>query len=339
MTQGQGRELVVGSVVIAAIAVVAVGTLWLKGTNFGVERTAVDVLVADVGQLTQGNSVKLRGVKIGQVEKVEVEPGGQVVRIELALEGDFAIQDPRDAGVIIAPESLFGDWQAEIVSRARFPQFAYYEPRSADQHGDTLVLGGYAIPDISRLTAAADEISQNLATLTDRFDRAFSEETADQLRGAIGNIEAVSNDIREMIGQQATTFTAVSTDVARAANEISQASTQARVTLQELDAILNRGDVDSILVNVRRASSSIDEIVARVNSSTEGLPKTIAKADSAFGSVQRLTMRIESGQGSLGRLLVDSTLAVRAEGAMAQLDSLLADMKANPRRYIRLSIF
>ena len=39
------------------------------------------------------------------------------------------------------------------------------------------------------------------------------------------------------------------------------------------------------------------------------------------------------------RLLVDTTLAARAENAMAQLDSLLADVKRNPRRYVRLSIF
>lgn len=336
----QSKELAVGSIVIAAIVVVVVGTLWLQGTNWGVATTHIDVLVQDVGQLVAGNSVKLRGVKIGKVGSVEVEqPSGNRVRIALEIEGDFVIDDPKDSGVIIAPESLFGDWQAEIVTRSRFPNFAYYEVQPGEQHGDTLVLGGYAIPDISRLTAAADEISQNLATLTDRFDRAFSEETADQLRGAIGNIATVSNEIRDMITQQASTFQAVSVDVARAATEISAASTQARVTLQEVDALLNRGEVDSILVNVRNASSAIDQIAARVNSSTAGLPQTIAKADSAFGSVQRLTNRIESGRGSLGRLLVDSTLAIRAENAMAQLDSLLADVKANPRRYVRLSIF
>ncbi len=335
----QSKELAVGSVVIAAIVVVVVGTLWLQGTNFGVATTYIDVLVQDVGQLVEGNSVKLRGVKIGKVGRVAVEPGGNRVRIGLELEGDFKIEDPRDSGVIIAPESLFGDWQAEIVTRSRFPNFQYYDAQPGEQHGDTLVLGGYAIPDISRLTAAADEISQNLATLTDRFDRAFSEETADQLRGAIENIGAVSTEIRELITQQASTFQDVSADVARAATEISAASTQARVTLQEVDALLNRGEVDSILVNVRNASAAIDQIAARVNSSTAGLPQTIAKADSAFGSVQRLTNRIEAGQGSLGRLLVDSTLAIRAENAMSQFDSLLADMKANPRRYVRLSIF
>lgn len=335
----QGRELVVGSIVIAAVAVAAIGTLWLQGTNFGVRTTHLDVLANDVGQLTEGNSVKLRGVKIGQVGSVRVDPGGSRVRIGLELEGDVEIEDPKDAAVIIAPESLFGDWQAEIVTRSRFPQFDYYAVQPSDQHADTVVLGGYAIPDISRLTAAADEISQNLRVLTDRFDRAFSEQTADQLRGAIANIEAVSTEIRTLITQQASTFQAVSTDVARAANEISQASTQARVTLQEVDALLNRGEVDSILVSVTNASSSLEQIAATLNASTADLPQTIAKADSAFGSVQRLTRRIEDGNGSLGRLLVDSTLAVRAERAVAQLDSLLADMKANPRRYVRLSIF
>ena len=335
----QGNELVVGTVIIAAVVVLVAGTLWLQGTNFGQRITPLYVLVREVGQLAEGNSVKLRGVQIGRVASIAVEPGGNLVRIVIEMQGDFDIEDPSDAGVIIAPESLFGDWQAEIVSRRGFSQFDYVDVPPSAQTGDTLVLGGYAIPDISRLTAAADEISQNLSRLTDRFDRAFTEETADQLRSAIGNIEGISADIRELITQQASTFAVVSADVASAANEISRASTQARVTLQQLDGLLNRGEVDSILMSVRNASASIDSIAASINRSTGGLDYTIARADSAFASLQRVTASVEAGEGSLGRLIVDSTLALRAESAMAQLDSLLADVKANPRRYVRLSIF
>src|SRR5688572_15270124 len=126
MTQGS-RELVVGSVIIAAVLVLAVGTLWLKGTDFGREPTHIEVLVREVGQLAEGNSVKLRGVPIGTVSSVGVEPGGTLVRVGMDIDADFEIEDPRGAGVIIAPESLFGDWQAEIVDRQRFPQFEYYE--------------------------------------------------------------------------------------------------------------------------------------------------------------------------------------------------------------------
>ena len=334
-----GKELTVGSTIIAAILVVAVGTLWLQGTNWGRAATYVEVLVLDVGQLTAGNPVKLRGVSIGRVASITVDPGGDVVRLGLEVEGAFDLGTAVSAGVIIAPQSLFGDWQAEIVRRARFPQFTYFDVPAADQGRDTLVVGGYAIPDISRLTAAADEISQNLSVLTDRFDRAFNEQTVDQLRSVIANLEAVSSEIRNLITQQASIFVDVSADVARAADEISQASAQANLTFREVDDLLDRGDVDSILVSVRSASANIDRVAAQVNRSVAGLDQTVAKADSTFGSVQRLASRMESGQGALGRLLVDSTLAVRAESAMAQLDSLLADIKANPRRYVRLSIF
>jgi phospholipid/cholesterol/gamma-HCH transport system substrate-binding protein len=257
----------------------------------------------------------------------------------MEIEGDFEIDDPNAVGVIIAPESLFGDWQAEIVDRARFQEFDYYEVPHAEMGRDTLVLGGYAIPDISRLTAAADEISQNLSRLTDRFDRAFTEETADQIRQAIADIGGMSTQIRVLIEQQAATFQDVSGDVARAATEISAASTQARVTLQDVNEMITRGELDSALISLRNTARSVDRVAAQVEASTAGLEGTMARADSAFASVQRVTDRIEAGEGSLGRLIIDPTLAIRAENAMAQLDSLLADVKANPRRYLRLSIF
>ncbi len=333
----QGRELVVGAVIIAALVVVVAGTLWLQGTNFGRGTTRVEVLVRDVGQLTERSSVKFRGVPIGRVADILVAPGGTAVRVVMELEGEVTIAD--EAAVLIAPESLFGDWQAEIVTRAGSPEFTFLEVPPAERLRDTLVLGGYAIPDISRLTAAADQISQNLRRLTDRFDRAFTEETADQLREAIANVEAMSSDIRELISQQAATFANVSADVERAMEEISGSATQARVTLERIDQTLSGGAVDSILVNVQDATASIERIASELEGSGNNLDATLARADSTFQSVQRLATRIEAGEGAVGRLLTDSTLALRLESAAAQLDSLLADVKANPRRYVRLSIF
>ena len=314
-----------------------VGTLWLQGTNFGQATTRVEVLVSNVGQLIEGNAVKFRGVSIGRVADIVVEPGGDAVRLVLQLRSEVTLGD--DAAVLVAPESLFGDWQAEIVTRAGAPEFVFFDPPSAELSRDTLVLGGYAIPDISRLTAAADQISRSLARLTDRFDRAFTEETADQLRIAIGNLESISTSIRELIEQQAITFANVSGEVERAATQISASATQARVTLERIDQTLSRGEVDSILVSVRNATANINVIATELANSSGRFDRTMARADSAFGSVQRITDRIEAGNGALGRLVADSALAMWLESAAAQLDSLLADVKANPRRYVRLSIF
>jgi phospholipid/cholesterol/gamma-HCH transport system substrate-binding protein len=241
--------------------------------------------------------------------------------------------------VIIAPESLFGDWQAEISTLTRFPGFAYYHIPADERQRDTLVLPGYALPDISRLTAAADEISKNLATLTDRFDRAFSEETAENLRLTISNIQGVSEDIRNLIGQQAETFERVAGQVEGAAMEIGGASTAARSTLERIDQTLRRGEVDSILVNVRAATANINEMTREVNASTGQLRSTLASADSAFARINRITGDVEAGRGNLGLLLNDTTLVARAENVLMQFEVLLADIRANPRKYVRFSIF
>ncbi|MNC97806.1 hypothetical protein D3C83_155890 [compost metagenome] len=79
--------------------------------------------------------------------------------------------------------------------------------------------------------------------------------------------------------------------------------------------------------------------IERIAAGLEGVDGTLARADSTFGSVQRIAARVEAGEGALGRLVADSTLAIRLEAAAAQLDSLLVDVRANPRRYINFSIF
>jgi len=45
------------------------------------------------------------------------------------------------------------------------------------------------------------------------------------------------------------------------------------------------------------------------------------------------------GKGSLGRLISDTAFAIRAEGLLEELNLLMQDLRANPRKYVRLSIF
>ena len=63
----RGREILVGLVIIAAVSVGVVGTLWLGGTNWGRAAVPLQVLLPDVAQLAPGNVVKFRGVQVGRV--------------------------------------------------------------------------------------------------------------------------------------------------------------------------------------------------------------------------------------------------------------------------------
>ena len=331
------REILVGTVIIVAVVVAVFGTLWLQGTNFGRPSIEVQVLLADVAQLNEGDAVKYRGVNIGKVDVIEVDAGGQAVRLTLLLDGQTVLPD--DPVVVVAPESLFGSWQAEIVARGRYASFAFYDvPVGAAVEG-VPVLGGYALPELSRLTASAEQISDNVALLSERFELAFNDETAASLAQAIDNMEVISQEIRELVAQQSELIVRVTSSTDSALTEIEGASRAARSSFERLDAVLTDAQVDSIVTNVRLATASIEEIAGNLTGSSADLSGTLAKADSAFSRLDRLAARVEAGEGAFGRLMVDSTLAVRAEDVLAELDLLLQDLRENPRRYVRLSIF
>ncbi len=333
----KGRELLVGFVIIIAVAVGVTGTLWLKGAHWGRPLLPLEILVPNVAQLTPGDAVVFRGVRIGRVSDIVVEPDGQAVRVSVNLEQ--AVKLPADAGAVVAPESMFGDWQTEIVSRAGYPQYHFYDvPPSADS-GRVRVVGGYTIPELTRLTASAQEISDNLANLTNRLEIAFNEQTAHNLARAIDNIEAVSREVRNLVDEESAVALSVTANADTAFAQIEQASRSARRSFDRVEQLLQDAQVDSIVTNVRLATGSIQQVSAVMSDQSDQIRATLTRADSAFARLDRMTAQLESGQGSLGILLSDSTFAVRAQGVLQQLDLLLRDLRENPRRYVRLSIF
>lgn len=321
----------VGVVILIATAVAVVGTLWLQDYGFRRGEAVIQARLQDVGQLMPGSNVKLRGVSIGRVDRIEVEPSGQAVRVTMRIQGGVTLPD--SAVVVLAPESMFGDWQAEITTRSRFPRYDF-----PDVPADS-VLPGYALPDMTRLTATADEIAGNLRTLTDRVEMAFTEETARNIAAAIDNISDVSQRLRDLVGQQSQTFGELAEEVRRSAEQLGMAARAARSTFERTDSLLGRAEVDSILVDARDAMDHVRDVSSGLEGTSVRMNETLARAESAFARIDRLTSRIEEGQGTIGRLLTDTTLAARAEGALTELELLLADFRENPRRYVRLSIF
>src|SRR5690606_35668583 len=152
----------VGGVILLAILLVIFGTIYLRGTVFGAEEREISARFRNIGLVLKGNDVKLRGVPIGRVERVALEPDGEAVLITMTVQADVDLPD--DPVVLLSAESFFGDWQAQIFPRASYPNYDYLESP------DPAVLPGYSMPDISELTAVGDEIAQNLRTISDRFE-------------------------------------------------------------------------------------------------------------------------------------------------------------------------
>jgi phospholipid/cholesterol/gamma-HCH transport system substrate-binding protein len=325
------REIMVGLVIILGIVVAVVGTLWLQDASFGRGTRQVEALFLEVGQLMNGNSVKLRGVTIGRVDDISVEPDGKAVRVIMSVREEVVLPD--NPAALVAPESMFGDWQAEIVPREAYPQFEFLDS-SPDG-----TLGGYALPDISRLTAAADQISQNLGVLTDRVEEAFTQETAHNIAQAIDNIQDVSERLRELVEVQAGAFSDLATEVEAAAVELREAAHAGHMAFVTAEELLGAPTTDSLLLDARATAANLKDLTAELNTTAGEARGLITSADSTFTRLDRLTSQIEAGEGVFGRLMNDSVLIYRAEDVLIQLSVLLEDLRANPQRYVRISIF
>lgn len=324
------REILVGAVVMLGIAVGVVGTIWLKG-GWGSDQVALRTASPSVGQLVAGASVKFRGVSVGRVESVAVLPSGEAVMVEMTVRPDLAI--PPEAAVVIAPESFFGDWQAEITTRQEYGSLTFYE------HAEEGVLAGAALPDFSRLTATADEIARRLTVMSERFEIAFTEETAMNLRHLIDNLGLISDDLTTMISQQAARFDELAVGVTESAREFTAAARVARSTMERVDGILADANVGTMLGNAGESMENLKTLTGDMRAAMAEMRTAAQQGTATLARLDALLAGAESGEGLLGRLLGDSELAEGASAAVANLNQLLADIKENPTRYLSFSIF
>jgi len=325
------REALVGVVIVAAIVVTAVGTLWLQGVTWGQEQREMEAVFLGVGLIKPGNPVKLRGVEVGRVREITVDPSGDMVRVRFRVDEGLTL--PPEAVVVLSPESMFGDWQAEIHPRSRYSYVTYAEPREAG------VLPGYALPDISQLTHAADRISENMAVLTERLGIAFSEETARNIASLIDNVEEVTTRLSEMVSQQALSFTEVTDGVQRAADGIGVAAGQAGVAFARVDEMLAQGEISSMLEDLGVVAENLRDLSGDLQGTNDEVRQVAVRVDATFQRIESIVTRAESGEGTLGRLLEDPGMSEELEAMVVDLRELLVDIRENPRRYVRLSIF
>ncbi len=325
------NEVTVGLVIVLGIAVIVFGTLFMKGKRLGSEEETLRARFREVGLLSKGNAVMMRGVPVGKVESIELEPGGDGVMVEMSVKANLPL--PKDPVVLLSPKSMFGDWQAEIFPRSAFPQYQYAESP------DRSVLPGATLPDITRLTAVADEIARNLAVLTNRFGMAFTEETATNIRDAIDNIQEVSGKLTALVDAQQKTLDEVASNLQTTSRSLGEAATTARDLFAQIDTAVAQGQLRSTLASAHATSMHLDSISRSLLTASQELKSTMSKADTAFTAMAGVAGAMQRGEGTLGLLLRDSTLYRQLVQTNEQLQVLLADLQKNPRKYINLHIF
>ena len=330
-------ELVVGVTVFGALILVVAGTLWLSQADLARGAATHAARFRTVGGLGVGDPVVLRGVRVGRVSAIRLGERNWV-EAEVQIYGDVAL--PADPAIVAASASLFGEWQAGIISLAQAPD----DPNVQRALEEAVAEGGglwpgATLPDIGQLTAQAGRIATDIASVSSRIQQAFDSTAVTQLQESIRDFGRVADQIAQFTEQQTDVLRGVGERLDEGSSVLSRAAVSLEASLARVDSATNQGELARILENTQVASEQVaeatrgfNELVGAARDNQQSLVRVIQAADSVM-------TRIQNRAGTIGLLVGDSTLYVETTLAVQQLRSLLADIQANPRKYFKFSVF
>ena len=295
-------EVLVGVFLMFAVAIGLLGTLWLVrgGLSSGYPLYAK---FAWGQNLKPGQPVLLAGVNVGGVRDVKLRDDGY---LDVILRVNDDVKVPKNSVASVKPIGIFGD--AAVALTPKGPSKISFGP------GDTVLVGA-SDTDIQAIMNRVDSIGI----------------TVQQMTKALNNDLIAAGGIRD-----------IRKSLANAA-ELSASATRLSIQLNQIAAEQNR-NLTATMASFRRAanavdSASIDSTLKNFRTSSASLTRIASSLDSTTKRVNGLVGGIERGEGTVGKLMKDTLLYRDLRGLVTQADSVLADLKANPKKYINLRIF
>lgn len=247
------------------------------------------------------------GLKQGQPVLLVGVNVGYVDKVDLHMDGvlvtTLRVQGdykvPVTSKAAVIPNGIFGD-QAVAVTPSK------PDPRSF-KAGDTIPVGP-STPGISELTSKADSVMRSVNAITSALEHEMiAAGGIRDLRNTIAATNRLVNDFSSIATEQSRQLSATMTSLRRATGAIDPAK------------------VDSTVKNFRTASANLAEMSTQLKETSGKLDAILAKVD--------------SGPGSAAKLINDPGAYNDVRSLLQRMDSLLADIKKNPKRYINVKIF
>lgn len=299
-SRGHDRELWVGLLVVAGVAATLFTLFTLTDAALFRGRYIVVTRVKEAGGIRKGDPVQMRGVNIGRVLRFRMVPEG--VAVELEIEGEY--RPPADSRVELKSASLLGGMVADVI------------PGTSTR----LLRGGDALPGATGAGVfdKVDDLTAQGRNALDRVQALLNEQTVE-------NVQTSSGELKKLLA------------------ELNRVTAEQRKEVAELTRSLNRSAAG---IEKATAGPELETTVKRLEALSGRLDEVVGTLDRSSRSAEAVLARIESGEGALGRLTRDDTLYVNANEAMVNLNKaatefarLAEDVRRQPKRYVKLSLF
>lgn len=293
------REFVIGLSVIMAILILVFGIDYLKGINLFRPSHYYTAYYDNVDELSVSSPVLINGYKVGQVRELNFDyKRPGKIEVVLALDKNLEL-----------PEGTRAEIGTTLLSGARIELAVGKGPKSIP-FGSELPTGSKA----GLMTAVQDGLMPAITSILPKVD------------SLLYNLNQIAGN--PAIGQSINRLDGITADLLAATGG--------------LNTMMNK-QVPAIAGNAARATQGLDTIVNNLgllSYQLKSLPlnTTVDNVNQLTANLSDFSKQLTDKNSTLGLLTSDPELYNRLNQVSADIDSLIVDIKKNPKRYISIKL-
>jgi phospholipid/cholesterol/gamma-HCH transport system substrate-binding protein len=306
------KELKAGLIAILAVVGFVVLFQFMKGRSLFTTDNIFYAKYDNVEGLTQSSPVSINGLKVGQVDKIipQTSKDGKIhFIVKITVDDNFEFS--KNSSLEIFEPGLMSGKEMRV-------NLAYGGATAKD--GDTLQ-GAFKLGMMNSLSSQVGPVKDQLQTVLHRVDSLMV--NANQVMNAQNReeIKILLHNLNKTVGALETTAGSVNRLVGNNDPKLQKVLDEASLTMKSGKVTLDK---------YGNLAESID---------TQKLNSTIANLDNTVGQLNKVVSGIDRGEGSLGKIMKDDQLYNNLNAASTNLNALIEDLKANPKKYVNFSVF
>ncbi|MDR0728824.1 MAG: MlaD family protein [Prevotellaceae bacterium] len=299
------KEVKIGIYAITILVVMYWIFNFLKGRDLFNTYNTYYATYENVEGLTQSAPVFLKGLKVGSVIKIVFEKEEQSFLVTLRVDNHYGIPEHSTAEIYAA--DIMGTKAIRILvsNSPKLAQSKEYLKSSVASDMMTMMVN-----ELTPIKNKLDVLLSNLNVTVETINHILNEEKQRELDESIRSLNKTMKHIERIAG----------------------------VVDAQKDHLGNTlENADAFTASLRNSTQHIESVIQNLEQISDSLAQSNLK-----GTVERLNLllvQVSDTTGTVGQLLYNDELYQRLSITLKDLDALINDLRANPKKYVKLSLF
>lgn len=302
-------EIKVGLVGLGILILLFFGIKFLKGIDIFNKEVSYHVLYKDVSGMHESNYIYLNGMKVGYIKDIKALDN-RAENFLVTISISSKVNMTKDSKIVLFNADMLG-------SKALRLELGHGELL---HKGDTIT-GEIEIGMLDKLGTAITPMAENLDSILSATKSILNQQNRDNIQRTLANLESTSRKLND-ISQQFDGL--IDSEKKKIKNIIA--------------------NTESITANLKDNNERLSNIISRIDQITDtvaqaNIGSTLSETSRTIERLNKVLGIIENGKGNLGLLINDEGLYRNLNESARKLEALIEDIKANPKKYVKISVF